>query len=71
MGGEREPRLLLGEREIAGQKEDAEEKGVLVLCSDDLRKAIDIIKRPVDADELFKEWVSWLSRPKFMRTGLF
>ncbi|MBI3376446.1 MAG: hypothetical protein HY017_32415 [Betaproteobacteria bacterium] len=62
---------MLGEREIAGQKEDAEEKGVLVLCSDDLRKAIDTIKRPVDADELFKEWVNWLSRPNFMRTGLF
>jgi len=62
---------ILGEREIAGQKEDAEGKGVLVLCSDDLRKAVEVIKRPVDADELFTEWVSSLNRPKFMRTGLF
>jgi len=43
----------------------------LVLCSDDLRKAVEVIKRPVDADELFVEWVSSLNRPKFMRTGLF
>ena len=31
---------ILGEREIAGQKDDAEGKGVLVLCSNDLRKAV-------------------------------
>lgn len=62
---------ILREREIAGQKEDAGAKGVLVLCSDDMRKAMDVIKRPVDADKLFKEWVSRLGRPNFMRNGLF
>ena len=61
---------ILGEREIAGQKEDAEMKGVLVFCSEDMRKAMDAIKRPIDADELFKEWLSRLNRPKFMRNGL-
>jgi hypothetical protein len=62
---------ILGEREIAGQKEDAGAKGVLVLCADDLRNALDLIKFPVDADELFKGWVSHLNRPKFMRSGIF
>jgi hypothetical protein len=62
---------LLGEREIAGQKADAEGKGVLVLCADDLRMALDLIKYPVDADNVFRGWVNQMGRPKFMRTGLF
>ena len=62
---------ILGEQEIAGQKEDAETKGVLVLCSEDMCKAMDAIKRPIDADKLFEQWLSHLSIPKFMRNRLF
>lgn len=61
---------MLGEREIAGQKGDAEAKGVLVLCADDIRKALDLIKYPVDADDLFTGWVGQSRRPKFLWDGL-
>jgi hypothetical protein len=59
---------LLGDREITGQKDDAEGKGVLVLCAEDLRKTLELTKYPVDADDVFKRWVNQMSRPKFMRS---
>ncbi len=62
---------ILGEREIVGQKDDTEDRGVLVICSDDMRKAMDVIERPVDTDELFKKRLSVLSRPNFVRNGIF
>jgi hypothetical protein len=55
----------LSEAEIKQSKRDGEKRGVLVISSDDLRRAMDQVRVPGDPERLYQMGMDRISTPRF------